>query len=70
MRKLERGFSLIEGWIMAQNGVLVKSGTTPTYNWVDPSTLDGLLDFPGMLGVGAPGEAAGYVKIVTWKITY
>jgi hypothetical protein len=58
-------------WIAAQNGVQVKSGSGPSYNWVNPyTTLTTPLDFPDAEGFGGPNQPAGYVKITTWKIGY
>jgi hypothetical protein len=59
------------GWIAAQNGVQLKSGNDPSYHWVDPaSLLASNVEFPGLQTAGGPGEPAGHVKIVTWKISY
>jgi len=58
------------GWIAAQNGVQLKSGSGPSYNWVNPVSVIDQLNFPGLNGVGGPGLPAGFVKISTWKIGY
>jgi hypothetical protein len=60
------------GWIAAQNGVQLKSGSSVGYHWVDPtkSLLPSDPAFPGLQTAGGPGRPAGHVRIITWHVKY
>jgi hypothetical protein len=62
------------GWIAAENqnhatnGIDIKQGNWPTFDWVQPNPYVYLLDFPGLLA-GGPSVRAGGVAILNWNIT-
>ena len=63
------------GWIVAKNGVTVKSGNDEnlSYNRVNPygnSLPPEDFDFPGLNGPGGPAQPPESLKILTWKTTY
>jgi hypothetical protein len=60
------------GWIAAQNGVEVKSGNDPSYNWVNPPIVNGnvTLDFPGLNTTGGPDSIPWSVQITSWNVSY
>ena len=55
------------GWIATADGLDVKSGVNPNYNWevADPTGIN----FPGIGGIGGPGVPVGKTTIQTWKVT-
>lgn len=56
------------GWISGETGILLKQGSSPTFNWVQPNPYIYTLDFPGLLAAG-PSFPTGRVAIQNWDIS-